>query len=265
MKLFKRLILILVPVLLLLAGAGLLWMVYGEKVSNPFNYKKVIEITPPRGYERIAGGNPTFAAFLRSLPLKERGTKTQLYTGGVADRQPLNYAVIDLPLISEVEQCADVCMRLRSEYLFKAGIYDSIRFNDVDNGVQQYDGGDSRASFEQFMCHVYEVSNTFSLSRELERRPLADIQPGDVFVYAAADRTDNQRYGHAVMVIDVARNPKTGKKCFLLAEGNTPARNMHVVRNVNDKFNSPWFMLDEKADTLRLSYFFYYAHELKHF
>ncbi len=34
----------------------------------------------------------------------------------------------------------------------------------------------------------------------------------------------SQIYGHAIMVVDVAVS-KSGKKAFLLAEGNTPARN----------------------------------------
>jgi hypothetical protein len=92
-------------------------------------------------------------------------------------------------------------------------------------------------------------------------RPLADMQPGDVFVYPARK---GQKYGHAVMVMDVAVN-KNGKKAFLLAEGNTPARGMHLMRNFLNPFRSPWFMLDENADMLILSVFHYHSNELKHF
>ena len=66
------------------------------------------------------------------------------------------------------------------------------------------------------------------------------------------------------MVVDVAEN-KNGKKAFLLAEGNTPARNIHVMRNLTNPFRSPWFMLDEDADNLLLAVFHYKANELKHF
>ena len=67
-----------------------------------------------------------------------------------------------------------------------------------------------------------------------------------------------------VMVVDVAIN-SNGKKAFLLAEGNTPAREIHVMRNFENPFRSPWFMLDEDADNLLLAVFHYKANELKHF
>jgi hypothetical protein len=105
------------------------------------------------------------------------------------------------------------------------------------------------------------VASTFSLSREMKTRRLADMQPGDVFVYPARY---GQQYGHAVMVVDVAIN-KRGKKAFLLAEGNTPAREIHVMRNFENPFRSPWFILDEDADNLLLAVFHYKANELKHF
>jgi hypothetical protein len=66
------------------------------------------------------------------------------------------------------------------------------------------------------------------------------------------------------MVVDVAVN-SSGKKAFLLAEGNTPARNIHVMRNFENPFRSPWFMLDEDADNLILSVFHYKATDLKYF
>ncbi|MBQ9440626.1 MAG: hypothetical protein IJU35_08620 [Paludibacteraceae bacterium] len=66
------------------------------------------------------------------------------------------------------------------------------------------------------------------------------------------------------MVVDVAVN-KNGKKAFLLAEGNTPARNIHVMRNFENPFRSPWFTLDDDADMLLLSVFIYKSNELRHF
>lgn len=87
------------------------------------------------------------------------------------------------------------------------------------------------------------------------------MQPGDVFVYPA--RTGKQ-YGHAIMVVDVAINSE-GKKAFLLAEGNTPARSIHVMRNLKNPLRSPWFMLDDQAESFFLSIFYYNATELKHF
>ena len=90
------------------------------------------------------------------------------------------------------------------------------------------------------------------------------MQSGDIFIYSAEDR-NGAAYGHAVTVVDVAQNSKTGKKAFLLAEGFLPARSIHVMRNLENPFRSPWFMLDEDAEGLILSVFPYKADELHHF
>lgn len=66
------------------------------------------------------------------------------------------------------------------------------------------------------------------------------------------------------MVVDVAVN-RNGKKAFLIAEGNTPARDIHIMRNFKNHLHSPWFMLNEDANNLILSVFHYKATDLKHF
>ncbi|MBP3788442.1 MAG: hypothetical protein J6I52_02345 [Prevotella sp.] len=263
MKIVKRLFTCVL--LLIVAGvcAGL-WLLYGSKTSNPHNYATIGDIPTPWGYDRVSGDDATYGWYLRSLPLKKKGAKVQLFTGGEARFQSLCYAVVDLPLLSNAEQCADVCMRLRAEYLFNTGQYSRIHFKNVNGKTMHYGGGSSRKAFERYLRNVYGVASTFSLSRELEQRRLKDLQLGDVFVYAAADRPGNQKYGHAVMVVDVAQD-KHGRKAFLLAEGNTPARDIHVMRNFTNPFRSPWFTLDEDAENLLLSVFHYKASDLKHF
>lgn len=263
MKIVKRLF-VSVLLLAVLCASAVLWVLYGSKTSNPRNYATVGDIPTPFGYERIDGDDAAYSRYLRSLPLKKKGTKVQLFTGGDARFQSLCFAVIDLPLLSNDEQCADVCMRLRAEYLFNAGRYRKIHFKNADGKTMHYGGGSSRKAFERYMRKVYGVASTYSLSRELEQRQLKDMQPGDVFVYAAADRPGSHKYGHAVMVVDVAQD-KHGKKAFLLAEGNTPARDIHVMRNYMSPFRSPWFMLDDDAGELQLSIFHYKASELRHF
>lgn len=88
--------------------------------TNPRGYECVGDIPTPRGYERIDGDDPNFSAYLRSLPLKPRASRIMYYTGSEARFQYLAYAVINLPLLSNDEQCADVCMRLRGEYLYQS-------------------------------------------------------------------------------------------------------------------------------------------------
>lgn len=240
------------------------WILLGSKTSNPDNYKTIGDIPTPWGYMRIKSDDAAYSEFLRSLPLKGRGADVMLYTGGRSRFQSLNYAVVDIPLLSNAEQCADVCMRIRAEYLFKKGLYDSIHFNAVSGQILRYDGGHDRKAFEQYLCNVYDVANTFSLSRELKQRALKDIQPGDIFIYSAEDR-DGAAYGHAVTVMDVAQNRKSCQKAFLLAQGFLPARSIHVMRNLENLSLSPWFILEDDAETLTLSGFSFEANELCYF
>lgn len=260
MKTLKRIFLVMF-LLVVAAGGFCVWALFGSKTSNPHNYATIGDIPTPWGYERVSGDDATYSWYLRSLPLKKKGSKVQLYTGGEARFQSLCYAVVDLPLLSNAEQCADVCMRLRAEYLYNTGQYGRIRFQNVNGKTLSYGGGASRKSFERYLKNLYGVASTFSLSREMQTRRLADMQPGDVFVYPARY---GHKYGHAVMVVDVAVN-KRGKKAFLLAEGNTPAREIHVMRNFKNPLRSPWFMLDDEAEHLILSVFHYKSSDLRHF
>lgn len=251
----KIFITIIILTVILIGIGGCLY--YGITTSNPQNYRTVSEIPTPFGYERI-NKEDGFAKYLRALPLKEKGAKVQYFTGGDARFQSINYAVVDLPMLSNDEQCADMCMRLRGEYLY--GIGKSVHFNSVGGKRLSFNGG-SRKEFEKYMRKVYGVASTLSLSRELETRPLNEIQPGDVFVYAGIDR--GRQLGHAVIVVDVAEDSH-GNRVFMLAEGNTPARECHILRNWFHPFRSPWFTMDGDANSIWLSPFRYNANELKH-
>ena len=248
-------------IILLLIGVVAV-VLYLTVMSNPHNYKTIGEIPPPDGYERVEGND--YAEYLRSLPLRGRGAEVQFYTGEKRLFDIFNYAVVDIPLLSNAEQCADVCMRLRAEHLFQKGLYDSIHFDAVSGKTMKYEGGHDRKAFEQYLRDVYDVANTFSLSRELKSRALKDLQPGDIFIYSAEDR-NGAAYGHAVTVVDVSQNLESGQKAFLLTQGFLPARSIHVMRNLENLFQSPWFILEEDAETLTLSTFSFRADELRHF
>lgn len=251
----------------LLATAGIialavhLWIRNSIEESNTDDYAMIGDIPTPEGYERVNCEDFEFGAYLRSLPLKPQGAIVKYYYGGIADLQELNYAVVDLPLLSNAEQCADVCMRLRAEYLYQIGRASDIHFLDVQGNVLTYSGEDSRESLEDYLRGVFRVANTYSLCQEMQDRTLADIQPGDVFVYPA----NSERYGHAVMVADVAQKTDTGEKAILLVEGYLPARSIHVMNNLLDSIHSPWFLLDEDAESFDFSLFHFEATELKCF
>ena len=163
MKVMKKILIVTLLIVISVLG-NVAWILLGSKTSNPNNYKTIGEIPTPWGYERIKGDNAAYSEFLRSLPLK------MLYTGGRSRFQSLNYAVVDIPLLSNAEQCADVCMRLRAEFLFHTG--QTIRFQDVNGKTLAYSGGSSRKTFERYLRNLYGVASTYSLSREMKTRRL---------------------------------------------------------------------------------------------
>lgn len=237
------------------------WMVYHfYSRSNPGSYQKIGDIPVPKGFTRTEKNG--YSNYLRHIPLRRKGTKVKLFSGAVANYQTLNYAVLDVPLISNWEQCADACIRLRSEYLYQSGLYGKISFKDVNGKISNYKGGRNRKAFEKYLKTLYGVASTASMDSYLPQREFSEIQPGDVFVYKA--RKGN-KYGHAVMVVDVAVNHKTGEKAFLIAEGNTPARDLHLLNNFWHPFSAPWFYLKGNEKALRIGPFLYYKNELRHF
>ena len=129
MKIIKWTLKAVLLIIIMVLGYGA-WILLGSKTSNPDNYRTIGDIPTPWGYERINGDDTAYSAFLRSLPLKGKGSDVMLYTGGESRFQSLNYAVVDMPLLSNAEQCADVCIRLRAEYLFNSGQYRHIHFRD---------------------------------------------------------------------------------------------------------------------------------------
>lgn len=252
----KKIFLVIVVVVIVFGG----WLLYSSKTSNPWNAETIGDIPAPMGYTRVEAENSSYAQYLRSLPLKKRGTKVMLYTGGEANYQFLSTGVIDQDLLSNSEQCADATMRLRAEYLWSRGRYGEISFRNVNGKMMHYAGGGSRKAFERYMRDVYGLCSTFSLFTETTPRDIKDVQPGDVLVYPARA---GHKYGHALIVVDVAKS-KSGKVAIMCAEGNTPARDKHVVRNLNPLKN-PWFFLDEDDETIWISCFHFNKNELRHY
>lgn len=218
-------------------------------------------ILPPAGYVREACDRQSFTAYLRQLPLLPQGSKVLLYNGQEKRNQSAAYAVVDMEIGKrDLQQCADAVMRLRAEYLWAQKRYEEIKFNftngfpaeykkwaegnriKVDgNKVQWYAAGEkdySYNTFRNYLNRVFMYAGTASLSRELPTVPYTSLQPGDVFIKGGSP-------GHAVIVVDVAVDPATKKKVFLLAQSYMPAQQIHILVNPISKKLSPWYELEE--------------------
>ena len=156
-------------VLIIVFACIILLLVLCFGTTNQQGYSCIGDIPTPKGYERM---NTPEGDFLRSLPLRPKGIKVTLYTGEKASLQSLAYAVIDLLLLSNAEQCADVCMRLRAEYLFKLGRYNEIHFQSVNGETLYYRGGSSRDELERYLRRLYEGSQYIFFETGNERETI---------------------------------------------------------------------------------------------
>lgn len=196
-------------------------------------------IAPPAGFTRTIEPAGSFAAWLRGLPMRAAGSPVLLHTGKPKWRQDVHAAVIDIDVgTRDLQQCADAIMRLRAEWLYSQRREREISFNDTDGKRRRFSASkrQDRAGLEKYMTLVFAYAGTYSLERELKPVPPEAIAIGNVFIKGGFP-------GHAVLVADMAQNPATGEKRFLLVQSYMPAQDMHVLKNPAAADGSPWYAI----------------------
>jgi hypothetical protein len=213
----------------------------------------------PAGYvqQKVAPGS--FAEWLQKLPLKPVGTHTKTYTGDIAITDLETAAVVDISVgKQDLQQCADVVMRLRGEYLYQAKRYKEISFNFVsgfkcdyihyangyrysnNNWVLKAKKNYGYSTFMRYMELVFAYAGTPSLEKELH--PVTnpnELKAGDVFIHGGSP-------GHCFIVMDVVENNQH-KKQFLLAQSFMPAQNLQILQQAaghwftTDKLSNIWY------------------------
>ncbi len=200
--------------------------------------KTIGSIPEPNGYTREVVRPGSFAEWLRAVPLKKDKT-VYLYNGKLKPNQSAQFAVIDIPVgKKDLQQCADVVMRLRAEYLYAQQKYKDIAFMDYSGKWYKWPGAANRPAFDNYLQTVFGWCGSASLEKQLKPVTVFNtIKAGDVFVKGGFP-------GHAMTVVDVAVNEK-GKKVFMLVQGYQPAQDMHIVVNpINDRV-SPWYEIPD--------------------
>ncbi len=244
----------------------------GTTVSARFN--------SPKGFERPIYKANSFEAYLNNFELFPFGTQVKYFNGFPKINQQVAASVLKIDIgKKDLQQCADAVMRLRAEYLFAQKKYQQIHFNFTNGFNASYEkwaqgyrikvNGNtvnwvktktidySYATFKQYLEIVFTYAGTLSLSKELIPVSIDSIQVGDVFIKGGSP-------GHAVMVMDVAKNKKTGKRVFMLAQSYMPAQNIHILVNENNKSISPWYELS-MGETLHTPEWTFQYNDLKRF
>lgn len=214
----------------------------------------------PQGFVREEESKTSFGFFLRNLPLKPSGSNVLYFDGTIKSNRNVYEAVVDLPIgKQDLHQCADAVMRLRADYFYSQKQYDKIHFN-FTNGfrvdyskwaegyrikttgnktswVKTAKPSDSYQTYWKYLETVFMYAGTSSLEKELKSIHVLDIKIGDVFIKGGFP-------GHAVIVVDIAVNPKNNQKIMLLAQSYMPAQEIQILKNPNNSSLSPWYDVD---------------------
>jgi hypothetical protein len=205
---------------------------------------------PPEGFERAIAETGSFGAYLRQLPLKAWNSKVLYFDRRPKETPNVYISVVNLEIgKKDLHQCADAVMRLRAEYLYANRRFEAIHFNFLADGKPRYykkyaQGDYSYPKFWKYMESVFVSANTRSLHAELLPVSMSKMQIGDIFIQKGVP------FGHAVIVVDMAVQPVTGKKVYLLAQSYMPAQEIQLLINPNNASLSPWYELkDETIET----------------
>jgi uncharacterized protein DUF4846 len=234
-------------------------IVYNYAWLNKYKYKEALcnNVPVPLVFKRTEVSHNSFDDWLRHLPLNLTDNTVYLHSGEEKYNQSAQFAVINIDVGNkDLQQCADAVMRLRAEYLFATNKTNQIKFN-YTNGtpipfkkwsegfypklqgnkviwVTSSKNNTTYNSFRKYMDNIFMYAGTASLSKELVNVSLSNMKIGDVFIKGGFP-------GHAVIVIDMAENPTTKEKVFMLAQSYMPAQNIHVLKNPNNNSLSPWY------------------------
>lgn len=210
-----------------------------DKLLNKVAFVKDVPL--PAGFEREINVQNSFEEWLQNVPLKEDKT-VYLFDGTQKLNQQAQYAVLDISVgTKNLQQCADAVMRLRAEYLHSNNRFGEIKFQDNDNKEYIFNTPYNKYNFKTYLDKVFGMCGSASLSKQLKRvQQFSDIKGGDVLIRGGFP-------GHAVIVMDIAKNDK-GQKIYLLAQSYMPAQDIHLLKNPLDDELSPWYLVKDEMD-----------------
>lgn len=226
----------------------------------------------PKGYTRVQYPKGTFQEFIQKYPLKPFGAQVINYDATKYFYQEGHIGVLDLSVPKNgLQQCADALIRLRSEYLWKKNKKAKIGFEFTSGHYcswKKYAEGfrpkikgnkvsfhktasknSSKENFYKYLNLIYMYSGTLSLYNELPKVTSKNkLQIGDMLVYPGTP-------GHIIMLVDEIKD-SVGEKRFILAQGNTPAQSVHILKNPNGNEKKPWYKIEMNARIEVPGYYF---------
>ncbi len=228
-------------------------------------------VKAPKGYKRVKYSKSSFQEYLRNYKLKKYGAPIINYDGSEYFAQHWHDAILEIPVPKNgLQQCADALMRIRAEYLwsinqqhkigfkFTSGHYCSWKqfaegYRPKINGnkvkfLKTKSTNYSKNNFYNYLNLIFMYAGTASLHSELPKVKIENLKIGDMLVQPGFP-------GHIEIIVDEIINEE-GKKMYLLAQGNTPAQNICLLKNFEDSDISPWYRFVENEPVYTPSYYF---------
>jgi hypothetical protein len=193
--------------------------------------------------------------FLQHLPSADKPILD--FTGKPIDNQEKHFRILTYDVgTSDLQQCADALMRVRTEYLFSRKKYDQIGFHfnsgiyfsyaDYLKGIRPVFRGNHQVllqttppaeiqhgSLRKYLDLVFNYANTVSLCREL--KTANQFETGTVIIFPGNP-------GHCMIIADQATIDKKDT-VFKLVEGYMPAQSIYILSNPFEPELSPWYHL----------------------
>jgi len=226
------------PWVKILIFSGLFFGVFSIQWAVPPSRTLHDLLAPPSGYTLSDFQVGSFSHYIQHLPLKQDGIILN-YTGQPAAVAAFHVlAVVDMPLLfrSDLEQCADQCMRFWAEY--HQAEHKLKQFHLFNYSGQRLSFSTSGRSYRDFLRQAFAFSNSHSLKRGCRTITSDQLQPGDMIV-----QNDTGGIGHVSMIVNMCRSPR-GEPLYLIGFGFIPAQQFHVEKALAGYGEGGWFTLD---------------------
>lgn len=243
--------------------------------------------TVPADCERTVVSEGSFGEYLRNYTLKSYGTVPK-YADGTDNENVPTVGILELDVRkNNLQRNAGTIIRLYAEYRYAREEYDRISFNffttppfecgfstwitgqriKVDGSkVEWYKSSDatpgdtSYNTFRYYLDNVMTYANVESLRLELSKVEIDKIAVGDCLIVSGSETQSGS--GHALLIVDMAVNKKTGKKTFICAEGDSSKSCEPYI--LTDADGGVWLSFDEN-DSLTIDGRTYTAASVRRF
>lgn len=177
----------------------------------------------------------SFSYYLQNLPLKENNKIYKWNRKRVFGLLYNVYAVVDKPLLfeSDLEQCADFCMRFWADYHHSQNNLNNLFLYNY-NGKKKY-YKNSNKNFKKYLKWHMAYSNSYSIKKGANKINNGKLKPGDMFV-----QNKDGGIGHVSIIVDAAKNGN-GEQVFLIGYSFIPAQEFQIEKAKKGYGTEGWF------------------------